>query len=332
MEKENNKKKKEKPSGKSVSEKLKERSREISRSLEEKIEIKDLKGVEKDIEKKVLEKGAEKAALAPEKPAVEKPPEPEKPAEPEAKKPPKTKKPKVKDIEKVEKEISRDLQKKALEVEVRKVYSFQEGLKKARELAKKRKFPQTFDLSVNVKGMNLKKPENRFSADFQLPSGRGKSVRIGIIADSLTAEAKKHGAEVVIKKDEIASLAKDKKRLKKLANEVEWLYGEISLMPVIGKSLGVVLGPRGKVPKPIPPNANIEMLMKRARDSVRIILKETPVIHVPVGIEGMSDEAVLKNIEGVFGIVKEKLPKGVNSIRSMYIKLTMGRPVKLEVK
>lgn len=278
------------------SEKLKERSKQISQSISK-------SKSEEKINVKDIQSADSKKSTDP-KPAVKSKPVIKAKAKPKEEKPKEPAKP----------------------------YPFPEALKEVRNSSKKRKFPQTFDLAINVKGIDLKRPENRFNSELQLPRGRGKNVKIAVIADSLAAEAEKKGADIVIKRAEIASLAKDKKKFKNIANQVDWFFGEISLMPVIGKSFGIVLGPRGKVPKPVPPNANIEILMKRAKDSVRIILKETPVIHIPIGTEDMKDEDILKNLDSVYSFVKEKLPKGMNSIKSMFIKLTMSKPVKLEVR
>lgn len=212
------------------------------------------------------------------------------------------------------------------------IFSPAEAVKHARTQTKKRKFSQTWDLSINVKGMNLKRPENRLNLEYLLPAGRGKEVKIGVIADELAAQAKTKGADAVIRKGEIDTLAKDKKKMKKLANDMTWFLGEVTLMAQIGKSLGAVLGPRGKVPKPIPPKADVGVFITRARNTVRVALKDSPVIHIPLGSEAMSDEDIVKNLDGVINFVKEKLPKGVNNIRSAYVKLTMGKPVKIEVK
>ena len=136
-------------------------------------------------------------------------------------------------------------------------YPATDAVPKARTRSKKRKFAQTWDLAINLKGMNLKKPENRFNLEYALPAGRGKPVKVGVIVDTLATEAKKLDVDLVITKQEIPGIVKNKKLLKKIANEIDWFYGEVSLMPLIGKSFGVVLGPRGKVPKPIPPKANL---------------------------------------------------------------------------
>ncbi|MBL7160928.1 MAG: 50S ribosomal protein L1 [Candidatus Aenigmarchaeota archaeon] len=313
----------EKKKEKSASEKLKERSLQIAGSLEQKVEIQDVKAVEKSIEKETLKKGVETASKVPEH--LKKPKEAEKPE-----KKPQEGKPKVKSIEKIEKEIAKKIEKE-VKKEPETPLMFAEGIKQAKTPGKKRKFTQTWDLAIGLKGINLKKPENRLNLEFILPAGRGKPIKVGVIADTLAEEAKKQGADMIIRKEEIQSLVKNKKKIKKLANEVDWLYGEISLMPIIGKQLGAVLGPRGKMPKPLPPK-DFGAFFKRARGSVRVLLKESPVIHLSLGTENMSDADVLKNLEGVYGFVKDRLPKGVNNIRSMFIKLTMGKPVRLQVK
>lgn len=204
-----------------------------------------------------------------------------------------------------------------------------EKIKEAKEKSKQRKFTQTWDFSINLKGLDLKKPENRFNFEFILPEGRGRDLKVAFIVDNLESEAKKH-ADFVITKAEVAGLIKNKKKLKKIANEYDWFFGEASLMPLIGKSFGVIFGPRGKIPKPIPPKVNVEPFVQRAKKSIRIFVKDSPVVHVAVGTDKMSEESIAKNIEAVYDAVRDKLPKGNANIRSMYVKLTMGKSVKIE--
>jgi large subunit ribosomal protein L1 len=208
---------------------------------------------------------------------------------------------------------------------------FLERVKEAKEKAKPRKFTQSWDFSINLKGLDLKKPENRINAEISLPEGRGKNLKVAIIADSLAAEAKKT-ADLVITKEEIDELARNKKRLKKIAAEYDRFLGEVSLMPLIGKQFGMILGQRGKMPKPIPPKAKIEPFIEAARRTAKITIKETPVIHVSVGTDSMTEEKVAANMEAIFNFLKEKLPKGKNNIKSAYIKLSMGPAVKIRVE
>jgi large subunit ribosomal protein L1 len=205
-----------------------------------------------------------------------------------------------------------------------------EGLAIARRSSKPRKFTQTWDFCINMKGLNLKKPEHRFSVDVALPHGRGKEPKVAIFADVLAGEAEKV-ADVVVKKDEIPGLAKDKKRMGEIT-ACDIFLGESSLMAMIGKELGQLLAPRGKMPRPMPPNVKLDVFLAASKRATRVALKESPTIHVSVGNDKMPDANVAANAEVIFNIVRDKLPKGINNVRSVYIKLTMGKPIKLALR
>ncbi|MEM5871640.1 MAG: 50S ribosomal protein L1 [Candidatus Aenigmatarchaeota archaeon] len=207
---------------------------------------------------------------------------------------------------------------------------FLNEIKEAKEKAKKRNFVQTWDLIVNLKGIDLKKPENKLNLEFILPEGRGKESKYVFIVDMLLPEAKKTDGLVIVK-DDLEKLKDNKKKLKKLAEEYDWWFCEAPLMPLVGKTLGVVLGPRGKMPKPIPPKGNLQPFIEMTKKIVRIRLRDSPVIHVPVGTEKMTEEQIMKNVIAVMNFLKEKLPKGKVNIKNAYIKLTMGPPIKLKV-
>ena len=164
-----------------------------------------------------------------------------------------------------------------------------------------------------------------------LPKGRGKEPKIAAFVDLMEKEVKEY-VNLVIHKDEIAKLAIDKRRMRKIANEHDFFFAEVTLMSEIGKSLGTVLGPRGKVPKPLPPKGNVALLLKSPKNMIRVVLKETPVVHAIAGSQDMSDEDIAENVKTIFNFVKDRLPKGINNIRTTMIKLTMGRPVKIGMK
>lgn len=207
---------------------------------------------------------------------------------------------------------------------------FLKEIREGKEKAKKRNFLQTWDLIINLKNIDLKKPENKLNLEFPLPEGRGKGSKLIFIVDSLLPEAKKTGGLVIVK-NELEKLGKDKKKVKKYADEYEWWFCEAPLMPLVGKTLGIVLGPRGKMPKPVPPKGSVQPFVEMSKKMVRVKLKDSPVIHVPVGTEDMKDEQIMKNIIAVMNFVKEKLPKGKVNIKEAFVKLTMGPPVKLKV-
>lgn len=208
-----------------------------------------------------------------------------------------------------------------------------EAIKKAKE-GKKRKFKQSIDLCVNLENIELKKAENKIKADIVLPKGTGKKIKIGIFADSLIPQVKKLGDDVIlIRKDEIEAIGKNKKKCKQLATECYAFISEAPLMPAVGRFMGQVLAVRGKMPTPFPPAIpNLRPLVDRIKSTLKIALKDNPVIHCIVGNEDMSEEDVYDNINIILKNVESALPKGKEQIRNICIKMTMGKPVKLQVK
>lgn len=202
------------------------------------------------------------------------------------------------------------------------------ALEEVKKKSAKRKFAQSIDLTINL-NLDMTKPENRIEGEIVLPNTRGKPTKVGVIADGELGLQAKKVADRVISKADLENLAKNKKEAKKIVDEIDFFVGQAELMPLIGKHLGPVIGPRGKMPKPVPANMKIEPLVERLKKTVRIRSKEKPVIHVPVGIEGMDDGKILENIEAVLNFVETKLENGFKDINSVYLKTTMGHSVKL---
>ncbi|RLF47578.1 MAG: 50S ribosomal protein L1 [Thermoplasmata archaeon] len=199
----------------------------------------------------------------------------------------------------------------------------------AEENNKKRKFVQSVDLVVNLKDVDLKKPENRIDEEIELPKGRGKEAKIAVFASGELAFKAKNVADAVITPEQIKELAEDKKKAKKLAEEYDFFVAEAPLMPTIGRALGRVFAPRGKMPKPIPPDADIEAVVKKLKKSIRIRSKDRPTFHCLVGREDMPPEDIAENVEAVLQRIEGKLERGRMNIRSAYIKTTMGTAVRV---
>ena len=199
------------------------------------------------------------------------------------------------------------------------------ALKALREGSKKRNFSQTIDLIVNLKHFDAKKAENKINETLALPNGREKPSKVVVFSDS----AKGDGF-AVLKGDELSALGNDKRAAKRLAKETDFFLAEPKLMPLIGKSLGQMLAPQGKMPALITGDA--KEIVENCRRSVRIRVKDSPVIQCPVGAEGMEDEKIAENVESVMRFLEKRLPKGKTSIAKVFVKMTMSKPVKVEQK
>jgi len=197
-------------------------------------------------------------------------------------------------------------------------------IKELKEKSKKRNFSQTFDLIVSLKEIDLKKPENKFTEDVVLTAGRGEEAEIVLFADNVSDVGCK-----VLTTDDINKLAKSKRAAKKLVSQTDFFLAESKLMPLVGKVLGQFVGPKGKMPKLI--SGDVKVMVKNYKKSVRLRVKDSPVIQCLVGKESMKDEEVAENVNAVLNFLETKLPKGKNNIDKILLKTTMSKPVKLEV-
>jgi len=200
-----------------------------------------------------------------------------------------------------------------------------EAVKKAKEESKPRNFTQSVDVVITIKDLDVKKPENRIDEEVLLPNGRGKDVKIAFIADGeLALQAKNAGADLVISKAELEEMGKNRKEAKKMANQHDFFVAQADMMPLVGRFLGPVLGPRKKMPKPVPATIKPEPIMERLKGTVKVRIKDQPVIQALVGTQDMDDELIAANIESVLTVLDQKLEKGRSQIKSMYVKTTMG--------
>lgn len=204
------------------------------------------------------------------------------------------------------------------------------AVKKAKEESKPRNFTQSMDVIINVRDLDVKKPENRFNEEVTLPNGRGKDVKIGVIADGeLIVQAKNAGVNLVINKEDLEALGKDRKAAKKAANSVDFFIAQADMMPLVGRFLGPVLGPRNKMPKPVPASIKLDPLLERLQNTVKVGIKQQPSIQIIVGSQDMTDKELAENIETVLTVLDRQLDKGRSQIKSMFIKTTMGPTVRV---
>lgn len=204
------------------------------------------------------------------------------------------------------------------------------ALSELRKNLTKRKFSQSIDLVVRLREVDLKKPENRINEAIALPNPPEKALKICVIASGdLGTRAKAAGADLLVSRPDIEAMAKDKKTARKLAQEYDFFIAEAPLMPLVGRALGSFLGPRGKMPTPVPPNASIDQVIANHRKMVRVRMREQPVLQCRVGTEAMPDEKLAENIQAVVSRIEQKLERGFKNIGEILLKATMSKPVKL---
>lgn len=198
------------------------------------------------------------------------------------------------------------------------------AVKKALEKSKKRNFVETVDISINLKDIDLSVPKNRIQDDVVLPHGRGRQIKVCVIGGNEMVAKAKTVADRVLTADELGKIADDKKLAKKMAAEFDYFIAEATLMPTIGKRLGIVLAPRGKMPKPIQPGADPRPIIETLRKTVSVRSKDRKTFHAPVGTADMTPEQIAENIDSILKRLTTKLERGQMNIGSVYVKTTMG--------
>jgi len=206
-----------------------------------------------------------------------------------------------------------------------------DAVKQAKEKSKKRNFDQSIELILNLKDIDMKSPEGKLQETVDLPHSPAKQNKICIIASGeLALKAKKTNADSVIEKAELEGLAGKKRELRKIAGDYDFFIAEAPLMPLVGKILGPVLGPRGKMPMPVPPSADIASLIEKHRKTVIVRMRSQPILQCRIGSESMKDEEIAENIQAVLRAVEGRLKRGEKNIKLVHIKTSMGETVNIK--
>jgi large subunit ribosomal protein L1 len=201
-------------------------------------------------------------------------------------------------------------------------------LRKVRETSPKRNFKQSIDLIVNLKGLDLKKPDHQVNMFVTLHNSTGKKISVcALVGPELETKAKEVCDEVIPL--EQFDRLKGKSEIKKLANKHDFFIAQANIMPKIATVFGRFLGPRGKMPNPkigsiLPPNGNVKSIYDKLGKTACLMTKNEPTIKCIVGKEGMGDDAIIDNILAIYTSLIQKLPNEAQNIKSVMLKLTMG--------
>jgi len=204
------------------------------------------------------------------------------------------------------------------------------AVKQAMEKSPQRKFSESIDLAINLKNLDMNQPHNRLDEEIILPNGVGKQIKIAVFAKGETAQrAKGAGADYVFDPEEINVLGEDKTRAKNLAEEVNFFIAEAAYMPLIGKTLGQVLGPRGKMPIPLTPDKDVVQIINKSRNSIKIRSKDKMTFHISVGRKEMPPEKISENIDTIINRIEHRYERGLYNVKSIFVKTTMGPSVRV---
>ena len=208
-----------------------------------------------------------------------------------------------------------------------------ELVKKGKEQSAERKFGQSVEVILALKEVDPKKTDLNINEIVYLPHPTTKKARVCFIGmGDLALRAKAAKVDLVIDPSQLENYAGNKCGAKKLARSYDFFLADTSLMPRIGKVLGQALGPKGKIPTPVPPNSPIETMINRMRTAVRVRSRGSLGVMAKVGDSKLTEPELADNIVAVVNTVAKKLPNGDKNIRTIMVKTTMGKPAKQAVE
>ncbi|AQL43794.1 50S ribosomal protein L1 [Halorientalis sp. IM1011] len=205
----------------------------------------------------------------------------------------------------------------------------EQAVSSALEEAPPRNFRETVDLAINLRDLDLDDPSNRVDTGVVLPEGTGQETSIVVFAEGETALRAEDAADDVLDGDDLEELGDDDDEAKDLADETDFFIAEQDMMQDIGRYLGTVLGPRGKMPEPLDPDDDVVEVVNRMKNTVQLRSRDRRTFHTRVGAEDMDAENIADNIDVILRRLHAELEKGPLNIDSVFVKTTMGPAVEV---
>ena len=205
--------------------------------------------------------------------------------------------------------------------------------KKGKEQSKERKFTQSVEVMISLKEVDPKKTDLNINEIVYLPLPTSMQAKVCYIGSGdLAVRAKNAKANKVMEPAQLENYGGSKRDAKKLARSYDFFLADTALMPRIGKVLGQALGPKGKIPAPVPPNSPIEAMINRMRTAVRVRSRGSLGVMAKVGDSKLTESELAENIQAVVSAVTKKLPNGDRNIKTIMVKTSMGKPAKQAVE
>jgi len=209
---------------------------------------------------------------------------------------------------------------------------FEKAIDEVIKNSKERKFDESLEVIVALKNIALKNKEQRIDFFVNLPHPYRTKINSAIfLKDKNLASQAKGIVDKIILEEEINNISK--KDAKKLAKEYDVFLAEGPVMLTVGKKLGQVLSPRNKMPVIAPPNIEaIKTLLKTSIAKQKISNKKNKssvAIQTKFGKRSLSVSDLAENAGVIYNAVVDKLPNGKYNVKHVFIKTTMGSPIKV---
>ena len=190
------------------------------------------------------------------------------------------------------------------------------------------KFDETIEVAINL-NVDPRHADQMVRGVVTLPSGTGKTVRVGVFARGAKAEeALAAGADVVGAEDLLDIVQGGK-------IDFDRCIATPDMMGLVGR-LGKVLGPKGLMPNP--KLGTVTMNVKEAVEAakggqIEYRVEKAGIIHGGIGKASFPVEALRANFDALLDAVIKSKPSGAKGkyLQKIALSSTMGVGVKVDI-
>ncbi|EDR22176.1 60S ribosomal protein L10A-2, putative [Entamoeba dispar SAW760] len=193
---------------------------------------------------------------------------------------------------------------------------------------KDRKFVETVELQIALKNYDPDK-DKRFAGSVKLPNITKANFKVCVLGDAQACEAAQKENIPFMDVDALKALNKDKKLVKKLARKYNAFLASDSVLRQLQKILGPGLNKAGKFPTLLGKNEDLKVKINELQCQVKFQLKKVLCMGVAVGNVKLTEDQLVANIERSISFLVSLLKKGWQNIKCLYIKSSMGAPIKI---
>jgi len=129
--------------------------------------------------------------------------------------------------------------------------------------------------------------------------------------------------------DDLKKLNKQKKLVKKLAGQYDAFLASATLIKQIPRLLGPGLNKAGKFPSLLTHDDSMSGKVKEIRSTIKFQMKKVLTLGVAVGHMEMEKDLVIQNSVQAVNFLVSLLKKNWQNVKSLTLKSTMGKPVRL---
>ncbi len=197
---------------------------------------------------------------------------------------------------------------------------------------KERKFVETVDLQIGLKDYDPSK-DKRFAGSVKLANVPRPKLKVIVIADAAHMDkCKAAGIDCIdadTLKKKIDPSDKKGKELKKWAKKYRLTFISESLVRQLPKLGGPFLTKWGKFPTVIQTTEDLKAKIEDGKQTIKFQLKKVLCLGVAVANCDMNEEQIRQNLNMSVNFLISLLKKGWNNINSLFIRTTMGSPIRL---